>query len=69
MFVVRKEVHILLLISGWEPDGEIDVEEKRVEVVMKGTVDVVFSICAIIKVERFSFLKRLLQVTAYVLSF
>ena len=64
MFVVRKEVHVLLLISGWEQGGEIDVEEKRVEVVMKGTVDVVFSICAIIKIERFSFLKTILRVTA-----
>ena len=64
MFVVRKEVHVLLLISGWEPGGEIDVEEKRAEVVMKGTVDVVFSICAIIKIERFSFLKTILRVTA-----
>ena len=56
-------MHVLLLISGWEPGGEIDVEEKRVEVVMKGTVDVVFSICAIIKIERFSFLKTILRVT------
>ena len=57
-------MHVLLLISGWEPGGEIDVEEKRVEVVMKGTVDVVISICAIIKIERFSFLKTILRVTA-----
>ena len=62
-------MHDLLLRNGWEPGGEIDVQEKRVEVVMKGTVDVISGICAIINAERFSFLKRILQVTAYVLRF
>ena len=62
-------MHDLLLRNGWEPGGEIDVQEKRVEVVMKGTVDVISGICAIINAKRFSFLKRILQVTAYVLRF
>ena len=69
MFVVRKQVHDLLLRNGWEAGGEIDVQEKRAEGVMKGTVDVISGICAIINAERFSFLKRILRVTAYVLRF
>ena len=56
-------------ISGWEPGDEIDVEEKRVVVAMKGTVEVVSGIGAIINVKRFSCLERMLRVTAYVLRF
>ena len=56
-------------ISGWEPGDEIDVEEKRVIVAMKGTIEVASGIGAIINVKRFSCLERMLRVTAYVLRF
>ena len=56
-------------ISGWEPGDEIDVEEKRVVVAMKGTIEVVSGIGAIINVEKFGCLERMLRVTAYVLRF
>ena len=55
--------------SGWEPGDKIDVEEKRVVVMMKGTVKVVSVINAINNVERFSCLERMLRVTTFVLRF
>ena len=56
-------------IIGWKPGDEIDIEEKRVVAAMKGTAEVVNGIGAIINIEKFSCLERMLRVTAYVLRF
>ena len=45
------------------------MQEKRVVDVTKGTVEVISGIGAIINVEGFSCLERMLRVTAYVLKF
>ena len=55
-------------ISCWKPGDETDVEEKRFVVTMKGTAEFVSGIHAIINVERFSCLERMLGVTAFVLK-
>ena len=44
-------------ISSWKPGDEIDVEEKRFEVTMKGTAEFVSGTGAIINVESFSCLE------------
>ena len=56
-------------ISSWKPDDEIDLEEKRFVVTMKSTAEFVSGTGAIINVERFSCLERMLRVTAYVWRF
>ena len=54
-------------ISDWKPGDEIYFEENRVAVAMKGTAEFFSGIGAIDNVERFSWLERMLRVTAYVL--
>ena len=56
-------------ISSWKPGDETDVEEKRFVVTMKVTAEFTSGIHAIINIERFSCLERMLGVTAYVLRF
>ena len=56
-------------ISSWKPGDETDLEEKRFVVTMKGTAEFVSGIGAIVNVERFSCLERMLRVTAYVWRF
>ena len=56
-------------ISSWKPGDETDVEEKRFVVTMKGTAEFVSGTGAIINVESFSCLERMLGVTAYILRF
>ena len=67
----RKDVYSFVdrEISSWKPGDETDVEEKRFVVTMKGTAEFVSGIHAIINVERFSCLERMLGVMAYVLRF
>ena len=56
-------------ISSWKPGDETDLEEKCFVVTMKSTAEFVSGIGAIINVERFSCLERMLRVTTYVWRF